>query len=96
MPADPADTPSIDLGYEAHKAAIAALQACDAAAFDGEGELTDSPDPYCGCLDCQVRVTLTAAFDYLVEAAARGEMLSFAACPDAPPSDLARLGEREP
>lgn len=90
MSADPSELPSVDLGYEAHKAAIAALHACESAMFDGdEGEVADSPDPlYCGCSDCQVRVTLNAAFDYLVEAAARGEMLTLTPCPDAPPEGL--------
>lgn len=87
MADDPSQIPSPDLGYEAHKAAVAYLHACEEAAFDGEGDGSGSPDPlFCGCTDCVVRAVLTASFDYLVEAAARGDMLTLTPCPDVPPA----------
>lgn len=64
-----------DAGWEAHHAAIAHLTAC-ADALDAEeaGEVTEveSPavGPYCGCLDCEVRETLAAAWPILLDDAA--------------------------
>lgn len=65
-----------DAGWEAHRAAIAHLQACadaeDAAEEAGDSDAVESPafGPYCGCTDCDVRETLAVAWPILLNEAA--------------------------
>lgn len=64
-----------DAGWEAHRVAVAHLEACAEAEDVAEetGDLTvDSPAvaPWCGCTDCVVRETLAAAWPILLDDAA--------------------------
>jgi hypothetical protein len=62
-----------DAGWQAHRAAIAHLQACgEALMADDDGDEVGSPavGPYCGCSDCDVRETLAAAWPILLDDAA--------------------------
>ncbi len=62
-----------DLGQLAHQAAEKHLEACwEALDAESEGEVVDWPEtiaPFCGCLTCQVRETLSAAWPLLIRAA---------------------------
>jgi hypothetical protein len=76
--------PTRDRGYDAHRAAVKHLDACDelADAWDaGDLDDDDAPDaerveeiatagPYCGCRDCEVREVLAAAWPHAIAAAA--------------------------
>ena len=72
----PAADHTRDAGWEAHRAAIAHLEACGEAMYAAEE--SDNPDsvespavgPYCGCSDCDVREILAAAWPILLEDAA--------------------------
>ncbi|MGK5682364.1 hypothetical protein [Actinoplanes sp. URMC 104] len=64
-----------DAGWEAHRAAIAHLEAFGDAMLaeeDGYADEVVSPavGPYCGCSDCDVRETLAAAWPILLADAA--------------------------
>lgn len=59
---------------DAHRAAVAHLEACEEARWaeeEGEVFVPVSPafGPYCGCTDCQVREVLLAAWPHLRELA---------------------------
>ena len=72
----PTADPPRDAGWEAHRAAIAHLEACGEAMFSAEeGDDTDAVEspavgPYCGCSDCDVRETLAVAWPILLDDAA--------------------------
>lgn len=64
-----------DAGWEAHRAAVAHLNACGARMFvesdEGFTEVASpAVGPYCGCTDCDVRETLAAAWPILLDDAA--------------------------
>jgi hypothetical protein len=73
---EPISGPIRDAGWEAHRAAVAHLEACGEALYAAEE--ADDPDavespavgPYCGCSDCDVRETLAAAWPILLDDAA--------------------------
>lgn len=81
--------PGHDYCYEAHRAAVDHLYACQAAldAEEEEGAEAQWPDgagPFCGCYDCLVREVLTAAWPIAVRSITdalpenvRQELLSF-------------------
>lgn len=58
-----------DYGEAAHRAAMAHIEACEDALVDVEDEpepTSPASAPYCGCITCQVREALHAAFPILV------------------------------
>lgn len=57
-------TPSEQLWEDAHKAAQAHLEQCHAAFMD-ETEDDPSSAPFCGCIVCEVREVLYAAYPIL-------------------------------
>jgi hypothetical protein len=67
---------SPDAGWDAHRAAVAHLQACMEAMFaedESEGDTVPASPavgPYCGCTDCDVRETLAVAWPILLADAA--------------------------
>ena len=67
----------IDYGREAHEAAEEHLEACwEALDAENEGEVIEWPNtagPFCGCLTCQIRETLHAAWPHM-ELAVRAEL----------------------
>lgn len=62
-----------DYGLEAHQAAEQHLEACwEAMHAENEGEVVDWPvtaGPFCGCMTCEVREVLHAAWPLMLEAA---------------------------
>lgn len=87
---------SPDAGWDAHRAAVAHLQACAEAlcAQEDDGADVESPaaGPYCGCSDCDVREVLAAAWPILLDdAAAVVELAGHAAAAQVLRAELARL-----
>ncbi|BCY10969.1 hypothetical protein [Actinoplanes sp. L3-i22] len=70
----PAPDQARDAGWEAHRAAIAHLEACGEAMYTEEetGVEVESPavGPYCGCSDCDIREVLAVAWPILLDDAA--------------------------
>lgn len=62
---------SHDYGHEAHRAAMAHLDACFEAEFEEEGD-TPASAPFCGCSDCVVREVLYAAWPIVVRSVTDG------------------------
>ncbi len=56
----------VDYGHLAQQAAEEHLQACWAN-LDDDGEEPETAAPFCGCLTCEVRETLHAAYPFLVQ-----------------------------
>ncbi|GLW34486.1 hypothetical protein [Actinoplanes regularis] len=76
MTRPPEPTSARDAGWEAHRAALAHLEACSEAMYAAEetGDLGEAESPavapYCGCGDCDVRETLAVAWPILLADAA--------------------------
>lgn len=62
-------TSTEDLGYQAHLAAVARIEALHAAEFEDGPEVEEAFAPYCGCLDCMVREALDAAWPFMAQLA---------------------------
>lgn len=89
---------SRDAGWEAHRAAVAHLNACADAMFDEEesDDLAEvaSPavGPYCGCTDCEVREVLAVAWPILLaDAAALEESAGHSAAAELLRTEAARV-----
>jgi hypothetical protein len=89
---------SPNAGWDAHRAAVAHIEACEEAMFADEESVGDaviaSPavGPYCGCTDCDVRETLAAAWPILLaDAAAIAEHGGHGAAAELLRAEIARV-----